>query len=113
MLEPTSNKNIRPETCACGHLDLDPVSIKPFYTHQYIELPEIKVDVTHLILNQGKCKGCGKTVKATVPLEFSIGYGPRLSAVISELSGSHGASRETVQDFCQSVLGFPIFQDSG
>ena len=108
MLEPTSNKNILPETCACGHFDLDPVSIEPFYTHQYIELPEIKVDITHLILNQGKCKGCGKTVKATVPLEFSIGYGPRLSAIISELSGSHGASRETVQDFCQSVLGFPI-----
>ena len=28
--------------------------------------------------------------------------------VIAELSGSHGASRQTVQDFGQSVLGLPI-----
>lgn len=108
ILEPTKIENIIPEDCDCGRLVLDPDSIKPFYTHQHIELPEIKVDVTHYILNQGKCKCCGKTVKAKVPAEFSSGYGPRLSAVISELSGSHGASRETVQDFCHSVLRFPI-----
>jgi len=108
MLKPTKIENIFPETCDCGHLNLEPASVKPFYTHQHIELPEIKVDVLHLILNQGKCLCCKKTVKATVPNEFSSGYGPKLSAVISELSGSHGASRETVQDFCQSVLGFPI-----
>jgi transposase len=108
MLEPTKIENIIPEGCDCGRLVIDPDSIKPFYTHQHIEFPEIKVDVTHYILNQGKCKCCGKTVKAKVPSEFSSGYGPRLSAVIAELSGSHGASRETVQDFCHSVLGFPI-----
>jgi len=108
MLEPTKVENIIPEGCDCGRLVIDPDSIKPFYTHQHIELPEIKVDVTHYILNQGKCKCCGKTVKAKVPSEFCSGYGPRLSAVIAELSGSHGASRETVQDFCHSVLGFPI-----
>ncbi len=108
MLKPTESKDILPDHCDCGHLDLDPESINPFYTHQHIELPEIKLDVTHFILNQGKCKGCGKTVKANAPSQFGSGYGPRLSAVISELSGSHGASRETVQDFCQSVLGLPI-----
>ena len=108
MLEPTKVENIIPEGCDCGRLVIDPDSIKPFYTHQHIELPEIKVDVTHYILNQGKCKCCGKTVKAKIPAEFSSGYGPRLSAVIAELSGSHGASRETVQDFCHSILGFPI-----
>ena len=108
MLEPNKIESIILEGCDCGRLVLYPDSIKPFYTHQPVEWPEIKVNVTHYILNQGKCKCCGKTVKARVPVQFSSGYGPRLSAVISELSGSHGASRETVQDFCQSVLGFPI-----
>jgi len=108
MLEPTDAKIILPSICDCGRLVIDSDSIKPFYTHQHIELPEIKVDVSHYILNQGKCKCCGKTVKAKVPAEFSSGYGPRLSAVIAELSGSYGASRETVQNFCHSVLGFPI-----
>ena len=81
---------------------------KGHYTHQHIELPEIKMDVTHFILHKGKCNSCGKTVRARVPNKVSSGYGPRLSAVIAELSGSHGASRLMVQDFCQSVLGVPI-----
>jgi len=108
MLEPTKVENIMPQECDCGHLVLNPDSINAFYTHQQIEWPEIKMDVTHFILHSGQCECCGKTVKAKVPSEFSIGYGPRLSAVIAELSGSHGASRQTVKDFCQSVLGFPI-----
>ena len=108
MLEPSKVQNIMPHDCNCGRLDLDPHRIKAFYTHQHIELPEIKMDVTHFILHKGKCQCCGKTVKAKVPSEFGSGYGPWLSAVIAELSGSHGASRQSVQDFCQSVLGFPI-----
>jgi len=108
MLEPTKVENILPQDCDCGRLVIDPHSIKAFYTHQHIELPKFKMDVTHFILHQGKCDCCGKTVKAKVPTEFNSGYGCRLSAVIAELSGSHGASRQTVQDFCQSVLGFAI-----
>jgi len=107
MLEPNKVENIMPQDCSCGRLDLDPDSIESFYTHQHIELPEIKMDVTHLILHKGKCQ-CGNTVKARVPSAFSSGYGCRLSAVIAELSGSHGASRQSVQDFCQSVLGLAI-----
>jgi len=108
MLEPTTTQNILPNTCCCGNLRLKPESVKPFYTHQHIELPEIKLDVSHLILHQGTCSCCGNTVKATIPDELSSGYGPQLSAVICELSWSHGASRETVQNFCRSVLGLPI-----
>ena len=108
MLEPSKVENIMPKDCDCGRLVLDPNSIKAFYTHQQIELPEIKMDVTHFILHKGKCQCCGNTVKARIPSEVSSGYGPRLSAVIAELSGSHGASRQSVQDFCHSVLGFAI-----
>jgi transposase len=95
MLEPTEVKNIMPQDCNCGRLVLDPHSIKAFYTHQHIELPEIKMDVTHFILHKGKCECCGNTVKARIPTELTSGYGPRLSAVIAELSGSHGASRQS------------------
>ncbi len=108
MLAPTAVKNLLPDRCQCGQLSLDRKSILPYYTHQHIELPEIKMDVTHYILHKASCNGCGRTVKARLPRQFCGGYGPRLSAVIAELSGSHGASRLTVQDFCQSVLGVPI-----
>ena len=108
MLECSEVKHIMPQECNCGQLVLDPDSLKPFYTHQHIELPQIKMDVTHFTLHKGQCQCCGKTVKAKIPTEFSSGYGPRLSAVIAELSGSHGASRQSVQDFCQSVFALTI-----
>ncbi len=66
------------------------------------------MDVLHFILNQGKCTQCGNVVKAQLPKERQTGYGPRLSALIAEVSGIQGNSRYTVRTFCQSVLGFSI-----
>lgn len=108
MLEPTDTKIILPTVCNCGRLDTDPTTVTPYYTHQHIDLPEIQKIITHLILHKAKCKNCGRTVRAVVPKEYQSGYGPRLSATVAELSGSHGASRQAVQDFCQSILGVPV-----
>lgn len=108
LMEPTSENILFPETCGCGCSSFDPESIKPFYTHQVIELPEIQMDVLHFILNQGRCSQCENVVKAQLPKERQTGYGPRLSALIAEVSGIQGNSRETVRTFCQSVLGFSI-----
>lgn len=108
LMEPTFEKVLIPETCSCGCSSFDPKSIKPFYTHQVIELPEIEMDVLHFILNQGTCTRCGNMVKAQLPKERQTGYGPRLSALIAEVSGIQGNSRETVRIFCQSVFGFSI-----
>ena len=76
--------------------------------HQHIELPEIQMNVIHFILHKAKCNCCGKTIRADVPKEYESRYGPRFSAMVAELSCSHGASRQSVLDFCQSVLGIPI-----
>lgn len=108
MLTPTDTQMIMPMLCDCGRCDFATGTIDPYYTHQHIELPEIQMNVTHFILHKARCNGCGKTVRAGVPKEYQSGYGPRLSAMVAELSGSHGASRQSVQDFCQSVLGIPI-----
>lgn len=108
MLKPTDTQMIIPALCDCGRCDFAAGIIDPYYTHQHIELPEIQMNVTHFILHKARCNGCGKTVRADVPKEYQSGYGPRFSAMVAELSGSHGASRQTVQDFCQSVLGIPI-----
>ena len=108
LLEPTETNIVLPTICDCGRYDFDPKTLKPYYTHQHIELPEIQMNVSHFILHKGKCNLCGKTVRAVVSKKYQSGYGPRLSATVAELSGSHGASRQTVQDFCQSILGIPI-----
>jgi transposase len=108
LLEPTIEVKLVPENCDCGCSTFLFDSLEPYYTHQEIELPEIKMDVLHFILHQGKCNNCGKLVKAKVPKERRTGYGSRLSALIAEMSGIQGNRRETVRTFCKSVLNFSI-----
>jgi transposase len=106
LLTPTEVHLLEPAPCACGHGEL--VALTPYYTHQVIELPPIEMDITHLVLHQGTCSGCGKQLKAHVPSDQQAGYGPRLTALIGELAGMHRTSWRLIQDFCQSVLHIPI-----
>ena len=108
MLKPTRVEKIPPQLCSCGNCDFTGSRLKPYYTHQVIELPKIQMDVTHYILQQGKCSQCGQTVKASLADEIQSGYGPRFSALIAELSGTEGMSRQAVQRFCNSVLDVSI-----
>ena len=109
LLAPDRVEHIMPGTCACGaHSKWRRSETKSFYLHQVIELPKIKMNATHFILHSGPCSKCGRTVKAAIPQQVQTGYGPRLSALIAELSGIQGSSRETVQNFCHSVLGVHI-----
>lgn len=106
LLPPTQVENVQPAVCTCGcNTFLDLVD---FQTHQHIELPEIKMEVLHFILQKGRCASCGKVNKAQVPQEFQTGYGPRLSATIAQMAGANGDSRSITQEFCSSVLGFHI-----
>ena len=106
LLPPTTVKELRPERCACGNTTF-PLTT-PYHTHQVIELPPIAMDVTHWVLHQGWCPDCGRWSKAQVPAEHATGYGPRLSALMSELAGAYGNGRRIVQTFCVSVLQVPI-----
>lgn len=106
LLAPTSVEDVLPQGCACGSGDFD--LIQPYYTHQEIELPPIEMEVTHWVLHQGRCLGCGRWHKAQVPAAHVTGYGPRLSALMAELAGTYGNGRRMVQTFCASVLGVPI-----
>jgi transposase len=106
LLAPTEVIEVKPAACAYGQtacLDTSPDS-----THQVIELPEIPMHVRHLVLYEASCPHCGTVTKAQVPPEAAAGQGPRLTALIGELSGSQRGSRRAVQEFCQSVLGVPL-----
>ena len=108
LLKPTRTVKIAPKQCSCGNCDFTGRRLKSFYTHQVVELPQIKMDVTHYILQQGRCRNCGQMVKAALTDDIQSGYGPRFSALIAELSGTEGMSRQAVQRFCHSVLNVPI-----
>jgi transposase len=106
LLPATETKDLLPEACSCGCAEITDTA--SYYTHQRIELPEIEMDVTHFVLHKGQCAECGKTIKAKLPERYLPGFGPRLSALIAQIAGIEGNSRETIQSFCSSVLKIPI-----
>ncbi len=106
LLAPTEVIAVTPEACPCGRREFP--ETMPYYTHQVIELPEIAMQVTHVVLHEARCPQCGRLLKAPLSEEHRYGYGPRLTALIGELSGSQRGSRSMVQEFCTSVLGVPI-----
>src|SRR5262245_62127870 len=106
LLAPTTVHEVRPERCACGNTTL--ALLRPYYTHQVLELPPIAIEVTHWVLHQGWCRACGRWSKAQVPAAHATGYGPRFSALMGELAGTYGNGRRIVQMFCASVLQVPV-----
>ncbi len=106
LLAPTTTVSLFPEVCACGQRGL--AELIPYHTHQVIELPVIRPNVTHWLLHQGRCPSCGTLCKASLPAEQVSGYGPRLTGFIGEMAGIVGASRSAVQDLCASVFGIPL-----
>ncbi len=107
MLKPTEVVSIEPSPCGCG-CTRRVRSLRSFYTHQWIELPEIQMQVKHVVLQKGQCASCGRWVKAQLPAEYQTGYGPRFSALVAELSGIQGISRKAVEGFIQNVFEVPI-----
>jgi transposase len=106
LLAPTEIIEVTPTVCVCGQQEFP--ATMPYYTHQVIELPEIQMDVTHVVLHETHCLRCGRFLKAELPAEYRYGYGPRFTALMGELSGNQRNSRSTVQEFCRSVLGVPM-----
>jgi transposase len=108
MLKPTEVVTIDPSPCACGCTRRRAGSLRSFCTHQWIEPPEIQMQVKHVVLKKGQCCGCGRWVKAQLPKEYQTGYGPRFSALVAELSGIQGISRQAVAGFIQNFFDVPI-----
>ena len=106
LLPSTAEHKLYPERCTCGHTAF--AMMTPYQTHQVIELPPIAMEITHWVLHRGCCLGCGAWNKAPLPQEHATGYGPRFSALLSELAGTYGNGRRMVQTFCASVLRVPL-----
>ena len=106
LLEPTYEDHVRTTACVCGYTELEDQGI--YYTHQEVELPEIELEIRHYHLHEDFCPNCGRIHKAGAPRGHDTGYAPRFCSLIAEIGGIQGNSRETVQAFCQSILGFHI-----
>jgi transposase len=101
LVAPTEVIAVMPAPCTCGQRELPTTTAS--YTHQMIELPETQMTVRHVVLHKACCPRCGRLLKAVLPAEYRYGSGPRLTALIGELSAGQRDSRSAVQEFCISV----------
>jgi len=53
---------VLPVQCPCGGREF--TELKPYHTHQVMELPEIQMEVTHFVLHEWCCVECGRLQKA-------------------------------------------------
>jgi transposase len=65
LLVPTEIIKVTPEACPCGQREFHAPT--PYHTHQVIELPEILMQVTHVILHEERCPQCDRLLKAPLP----------------------------------------------
>jgi len=101
--------DLKPATCRCCGETLSGEDIHP-HRHQVAEIPPVQVEVTEYRLHAIICPTCGTTTRAKLPEGVPQGgFGPRLQAMVSILSGRyHLSKRETVgimDDFFNMPLG--------
>jgi transposase len=106
FLEPTEVLDITPEACA-GRQQALPATT-PYAIHQVIERPEMAMQLKPIIVHEARCPPCGRLLTAEIPAEDRDGDGPRVTALIGELSGPPRDRRRAVQECCASVLRVPI-----
>ena len=106
LWEPTASVSLLPEACACGSRGC--ADVTQYHTHQGIEWPVMRPEVTHWMRYQGRCLSCGTRCTSLLPSEHWSGDGPRLTGFGAEMAGMVGASRSAVHALGASVFGMPL-----
>jgi transposase len=77
--------------------------------HQVAELPELTATFTEYQGHARTCPCCGEVTRAVIPADIRAhSCGPRLTAVLSYLSGCHHISRRGVEEITEAVFDAPI-----
>lgn len=107
---PTQVRTFPATHCEHCHTDVSNEEQKPVHTYDRIEIPEIKPDVTRVVLMGGSCPCCDKPFKAKPPagLEPGSPFGPNLRAFAIYLRMTHAISYERLVRLFSELLGVDI-----
>jgi transposase len=75
---------------------------------QQTELPEAPARVTEHRLHTQHCDGCGHATTAELPPEAASAFGPRLTAVVSVLTGMYRMSTRMAEEAAHDLFGVDI-----
>jgi transposase len=104
----SSERDHYPETCSCCGGELTGVDPHP-HRHQVVEIPPIKLDIQEHRLHQLACPHCGEKNRAVLPEEVEAsGYGERVVAIVSVLSGMYRHSHRMVVAAMSDLFGVKL-----
>lgn len=90
---------------SCGSNDIEALE-RPPVVHQVIDVPLLPAEITEHRLHRGRCRKCGTAVLATLPVAVPrSAFGPRLSALVAELTGVFRLSRREAARLCEDAFG--------
>ncbi|MFM6512868.1 MAG: transposase [Microcystis panniformis] len=94
-----------PQTCGCCGEELKGFDPNP-YRHQVVEIPPTKLHIEEHRLHQLTCPHCGEKTRAALPVEVEeCGYGARVVAIVSVLSGMYRHSVRMVVFAMSDLFG--------
>lgn len=100
--------NHHPENCSCCGEKLNGIDANP-YRHQIVEIPPIKPIIVEHRLHQIECQQCGTLTRAKLPQDVHpSGYGVRVVALVTVLSGLYRHSQRMVQSAMVDVFGISM-----
>jgi transposase len=102
----------RPTHCESCHARLPtaPSATDPEPTRfQTVEVPPIVSVVTEYQGHACTCLECGTLTRAVIPRDIrAASVGPRLTAILSYLTGCHGVSKRGVEEIAEAVFAAPV-----
>lgn len=98
--------DVYPERCSvCGAI-LDEAPADDAYAHQVTDLPELSARVIEYRLWRKRCPHCGGRTRAKRPSHVPEGaFGPRLKAVVAQLTAKYHVSRLEMVDAVRDLFG--------
>jgi len=98
---------------ACTHcqtlLPVDTPLEDHTWTHQVVELPEVRPQVTEHVRRACRCPACGKRTWAPLPAGVpASGFGPRLHATVALLTGKTHMSRRHARACFAELFRLPL-----
>lgn len=97
-----------PETCSCCGEKLLGEDTNP-YRHQIVEIPPISPIIVEHRLHQLMCQECGTLTRGTLPVGvYPSGYGVRVVALVTVLSGLYRHSQRMVQSAMLDIFGISM-----
>ena len=97
-----------PENCKCCGEKLKGIDLNP-YRHQIVEIPPIVLEIVEHRLYERVCENCGQKTRAVLPAEVGrSGYGERVVALVSLMSGMYHHSHRRVVSALSDYFGLKI-----